>query len=397
LNVLEPSPLVVVASGVSWDGVKGSARRLAEALVAHADVLWVDPPVSPVTPARYRGGTENPRTWRPVLRPLCPELTRLTPVALPGLSRPVIRSMTSPAVRAQVRWALRRLGRRPVAVLAYSPDDVLGRWGAGVTNVLYGTDDWVAGARLMRLDPRRQGQKVRIALARADLVLVVSPELGERWSELGADPVLLPNGCDASAYADVPGLQPAEMPEGFPTPVAGVVGQLSDRINLGLLEAVVDAGIGLLLVGPRDSAWQPQRVATLLARHNVHHTGLVPFEELPRWFAGLDVGLTPYADTPFNRASFPLKTLEYLAAGLPVVSTDLPASRRLQAETGEVRLAVGGDAFVRAVLAAAGQSRTAARIAERQAVAHRHSWANRAETLAGMLGIARQSTQRNAS
>ena len=43
----------------------------------------------------------------------------------------------------------------------------------------------------------------------------------------------------------------------------------------------------------------------------------------------LDVGLTPYRDTEFNRASFPLKTLEYLGAGVPVVTANLPAARWL--------------------------------------------------------------------
>lgn len=377
----------MVVSGVTWDGVKGSERQLTEALLAYADVLWVDPPVSPVTPTRYLGGVDGGRHWRPVLRALRPGLTRLTPVALPGLTRPVIRSTTWPAVRAQLRWALRRLRRRPAAVLACSPHDVLGRWGAGVTNVLYGTDDWVAGARLMRLDPDRVAGEERTALARADLVLAVSPELAQRWRELGADPVLLPNGCDPSAYAAVPELEPAEVPEGFPVPVAGVIGQLSDRIDIELLEAVADAGIGLLLVGPRDPVWQPRRVSALLARAGVHHVGPVPFETLPRWFARLDVGLTPYADTPFNRASFPLKTLEYLAAGLPVVSTDLPASRTLHAETGEVRVTADRDAFVQAVLAAADWPRSPELIATRRAVARRHSWASRAETLAGLLGL----------
>lgn len=387
----------MVVSGVSWDGVRGSERQLTEALLAYADVLWVDPPVSPVTPARYLGGAGAGRRWRPALRALRPELARLTPVALPGLTRPVIRSTTWPAVRAQLGWALRRLRRHPVAVLACSPHDVLGRWGAGSTNVLYGTDDWVAGARLMRLDPDRLARQERSALARADLVLAVSPELAQRWRGLGADPVLLPNGCDPSAYAAVPDLEPAEVPAGFPAPVAGVIGQLSERIDIELLEAVAEAGIGLLLVGPRDPGWQPRRVNALLDRADVHHVGPVPFEALPRWFARLDVGLTPYADTPFNRASFPLKTLEYLAAGLPVVSTDLPASRTVHAETSEVRIAAGRDAFVQAVLAAADRSRSPESIAARRAVARRHSWAARAETLAGLLGLTCPVEQRSAS
>src|SRR4051812_35478742 len=134
-------------SGKPWDGVRGADRQQAEQLTRYADVLWVDPPISPLTPERYRPGVG--RGFRPRLAAPAPGITRLTPVALPGLSRPGVRATTWPLVRAQIRWALSRTGRRPHAVVSFSFDDVLGKWGKGVRTVLYGTDDWVAGGQLM--------------------------------------------------------------------------------------------------------------------------------------------------------------------------------------------------------------------------------------------------------
>src|SRR5262249_60607279 len=67
-----------------------------------------------------------------------------------------------------------------------------------------------------------------------------------------------------------------------------------------------------------------------ISRPNAHYAGRAPASEVPPYLAAMDVGLTPYADTQFNQASFPLKTLEYLSAGLPVVSTDLPGARWLR-------------------------------------------------------------------
>ncbi|WP_158881462.1 glycosyltransferase [Amycolatopsis anabasis] len=379
-------PLVVIASGVNWDGVKGSERQLAEAVTRYADVLWVDPPVSPLTPRRFRGIGGRGRHWWPRLRPMSAELRRLTPIGPPGWTRPGIRSVTWPLVRAQIRWALYQGARRPAAFVACSQHALLGYWGDEVVDVLYGTDDWVAGAELMRQDPRRVARQERAALARADLVLAVGPELARRWRDLGADPREFPNGCDPGAYRNVRSVEPAPLPD-LGGPVAGLVGQLTDRIEIGLLEAVADAGIGLLLVGPHEPGWEPERVANLLARPNVHHTGPVPFEELPRWMARMDVGLTPYADTAFNRASFPLKTLEYLAAGLPVVSTALPASRRLRAETEEVALAADAPAFARAVREAAGRVGEPENVTQRLAVAQRHSWQARAAEFAELAGL----------
>jgi teichuronic acid biosynthesis glycosyltransferase TuaH len=322
-------------------------------------------------------------------------IIRLTPVALPGFTRPGVRFTTAPLLRAQLRWALRRLRATPQAIVATNLEDVLGRWGRNTINVLYGTDDYVAGAKLMGLSADRLRVQERWALDRADVVLAISPELAERWRVLGADPIVLPNGCDADAYRGVD--RPTVMLGiDLPAPVVGVVGQLSDRIEIGLLEAVADAGLSLLLVGPRDERWEPERFAALTARRTVHHTGLVPSENLPIYLAMIDVGLTPYADTPFNRASFPLKTLEYLAAGRPVVSTDLPASRWLLdnpgARTGELYVASGPGDFVAAVRVATAAGGTNELATRCRALAARHSWQRRVEEFGTAVGLPAPST-----
>ena len=148
----------------------------------------------------------------------------------------------------------------------------------------------------------------------------------------------------------------------------GLVGQLTERIDVRLLEAVADAGFSLLLVGPYDPRWEPERFAALIARPNVRYTGRVPASEVPSYLAAMDVGLTPYADTPFNQASFPLKTLEYFGAGLPVVSTDLPGSRWLRDDLARsdpaaasqlMALASDGTGFAAAVRRLAAASRAA--------------------------------------
>jgi teichuronic acid biosynthesis glycosyltransferase TuaH len=384
--------LTVIVSGKPWDGVRGADRQLAEQLTRWSRVLWVDPPLSPATPAHYRPGVGRP--VRPRLSAAAPGIVRLTPVVLPGLSRPGIRATTWPLVRAQLRWALRRLrsgsaGMGLHAVVACSFDDVLGRWGPDVVDVLYGTDDWVAGAELMGLDPGWLRAEETRALAAADVVVAVTPELAGRWAGLGAEPLLVPNGCEPAAYADVDSVAPAPAAAVLTGPVVGLVGRVSGRIDIALLEAVAGAGMSLLVVGPVEGEWEPVRWPALLARPNVVHVDRVPFDALPAYFRAIDVGITPYTDTAFNRSSFPLKTLEYLAAGRAAVSTDLPATRWLVAdEPGVVTVAAPGpDGFVEAVRAAATLPRTGDLVRRRQTFARRHSWARRAETFAAAIGL----------
>jgi teichuronic acid biosynthesis glycosyltransferase TuaH len=377
---------------VPWDGIPGTDRQMALAMTRHARVLWVDPPLSALTPARLRG--ENAGGITPSLSQPAAGITRLTTVALPGLTRPGVRATTAPLLRAQIGWALRRLGVRPSAVVSGYLEDVLGRWGAAV-NVLYGTDDHVAGAGLMGLSARRLRAQERQALARADVVAVVSPTLAEHWSALGADPVLIPNG--GPDRSPVPDEQAAVT--GLPRPVLGLVGQLSERIDLDILTALSDAGFGLLIVGPRDPRWGGERFAALATRPRVRYAGRVPAAEVPGYLAAADIGITPYTSSEFNQASFPLKTLEYLAAGRPVVSADLPGARWLAADLAQadqapaeiMALASSPAEFVSAVRRlAAGPGSAGPELARRarcRAFAARHSWARRADLLAAAIGL----------
>lgn len=379
------SSRLVFCAGTSYDGLIGSERLLATAVNEHLPVLWVDPPVSVVTPSRYRGAAG--RRLTPRLERLSAGMVRLTPAALPGWSRPGVRHSTWPLVRAQIRWALRRLAARPHTVVACSLDDVLTGWPAGTRRVLYGTDDYVSGAALLGQDQRQLARAERRQLDRADLVLAISPVLRDRWGGMGVAPPrlhLLPNGCDAERFT---GVDDEPWPPGVPEgrPVVGLIGQLSDRIDIRLLEAVAELDCQLLLAGPHHPGWEERRFAALVARDNVHYAGAIPRERLGSYLRAIDVGITPYRDTPFNRASFPLKTLEYLAAGRAAVSTDLPATRWL--DTDLVRSARTVADFTTAVAAACDAAGDPKLVARRREFAAGHSWTSRAAEFAELLGI----------
>jgi teichuronic acid biosynthesis glycosyltransferase TuaH len=397
---------LVWMAGESWDGIRGTDRHLATAMAQHARILWVDPPVSPLSQGVQRSAAS--RSVKPVLSVIDGRVTRLTPKALPGVTRPGVRATTAAIVRSQVRWAIHRLGIRPFALVATYLDDLLGYWGRDVVNVLYGTDDYVAGAGLMGLSARRQRRQEERAVGRADVVAAVSPQLVRKWTGLGARPVLIPNGCwltDVSAQAI-----PPEVRE-LPRPVVGLIGQLSERIDLDVLDVIADAGFSLLIVGPRDPHWRQQQFSELTGRSHVHYAGPVPADAVPSYLAAIDVGITPYRDTQFNQASFPLKTLEYLGAGLPVVSADLPTARWLREDLARVEhdgaadrmlvlarngtefadairgIAGGGRCARRAANHAAGNGRDQARAEQCRAFAARHTWPLRADAFASAIGL----------
>ena len=128
---------------------------------------------------------------------------------------------------------------------------------------------------------------------------------------------LFPSGVEPEHFEQARGLRGKRE-----RPVAGYVGVIDERADLqliaGLAERLPDWDIQM--VGPVfkiDPADLPQAP-------NLHYAGMQPYERLPEVLAGFDVALMPFALNEATRSISPTKTLEYLAAGLPVVSTRVP-------------------------------------------------------------------------
>jgi len=365
--------LIVLCAVNNCDGIKMADWHLAEHLSRLAPVLYVDPPMSALAPVRHHqtvGSLPSPR-----LRVQRPGLARLTPVVPPFPSRRGTAGLTSALTRSYLRRAAARLGGRIQAVISGWPQyPVFGSCGEQVS-VYWAKDDFVAGAALLGLNARLLDRRERRVAARADLVVAASPVVADTWRSRGLDPVLVPFGTDVDAYADI---EHAPLPPdvGLPGPVVGFVGRINDRTDLCLLEAVADRGRSLLLVGPKEPGFEPQRFEALRRRRNVRWVGPKPFDALPGYLRLIDVGLVPYRDTAFNRGSFPLKTLEYLAACRAVVTTDLPATRWLATDL--VSIAARPGPFADQVDRLLAQPRTPAVLGRRQAFAAQHSWDLRA-------------------
>jgi glycosyltransferase involved in cell wall biosynthesis len=107
-------------------------------------------------------------------------------------------------------------------------------------------------------------------------------------------------------------------------PVVAYVGNMSDRVDWGLMNDLVEIrpDYRFLMVG---SAHYGADVFDLVKRHeNVELTGVVPYAQLPNLLSGVDVGLVPHLAGTMTERMNPLKVYNYIAAGLPVVSTPIP-------------------------------------------------------------------------
>ncbi len=92
--------------------------------------------------------------------------------------------------------------------------------------------------------------------------------------------------------------------------------------------------------------------ATLPAAPNIHYLGGKSYAQLPEYIAGWDVAMLPFARNEATRFISPTKTPEYLAAGLPVVSTSIRDVVRPYGELGLAFVADSVEDFVSAIEAA---------------------------------------------
>jgi teichuronic acid biosynthesis glycosyltransferase TuaH len=278
-----------------------------------------------------------------------------------------------------MKSAVRQLGTRRVKAVIVPSLNPLFRAVDEEMSVFYAKDDYVAGARLMGINVRRLERRARRQPRDADLVVAVSAGLVSSLTSDGVEPLFVPNGCDVDAYRST--TAPAE---GEP-PIVAFVGHLSERVDVTLLEAVARTGVQLLFVGARQTTMSSGHFDSIFALPNVRWLGAVPYSSLPEVLSQVTTCVLPYSDSAFNRASFPLKALEYLAAGRRVISSDLPAVRWLDTEL--ISIAHGTEDFARLVEESLATPLTPAEIDERKSFAHTHSWESRVKILASALGL----------
>jgi UDP-galactopyranose mutase len=130
-------------------------------------------------------------------------------------------------------------------------------------------------------------------------------------------------------------------------PRLGYAGVIDERIDLDLVAAAADLrpDWNFVMLGPVVKI-DPE---SLPQRSNIYYLGMKDYQDLPLYFAGWDVGMMPFALNESTEFISPTKTPEYLAAGLPVVSTAIPDVVRPYGDLGLVEIASDARDFVASV------------------------------------------------
>lgn len=318
----------IICFSNDWDGDPLSKTHLMRLAAQNNRVLWVNSVGNRAPRANARDVSRMARKLRGALegvREVEPNIFVLAPLAIPLFGHPWARSANAWLLAGQVRRAARALGMRNPIALSYLPASApaFDRLGAQLC-VYHCVDEFSAfegsGLAIAQLE--------RELIRKSDLVICSSEQLQENKRRLHPRVELVRHGVDHAHFrrALEAALPVHPLLKDLPRPIIGFTGLIAEWVDLETLGAIADhfrEGT-VVIAGKEDTD-----TSSLRRRPNVRILGRLPYGELPSVLKGFDVALVPFLDNELARASNPLKAREYLAAGLPVVSSNIPEVERL--------------------------------------------------------------------
>lgn len=272
-----------------------------------------------------------------------PHLYVLTPLVVPLPASKTARRLNRRLLILQLQYALRRIRRGPVQIWSFTPDIsyTLGQLGEEKV-IYYCVDDHGHFSGYNR--EQVEADEANLC-ERSDLVITTSLALLEGKKHFNPHTVLVQHGVDFAHFrqaVDDTLPEPDELKK-IPFPRLLFFGLIRDWVNLDLVAEVAQRRPEwhFIVIGDTQIDLSPYRRQT-----NMHFIGPKPYRELPGWCRHCSVGLIPFQVNDLTYAVNPIKLREYLAAGLPVVSTPMPEVQcyeqyvHIAAEAGEFETAI---------------------------------------------------------
>ncbi|TAE31061.1 MAG: glycosyltransferase [Cytophagales bacterium] len=269
-----------------------------------------------------------------------------------------------------LRGVMRELGfKKPLIINGMNPVfglPMLGRLNEAGT--IYYCFDEITIARWMS---RHGGRYENEYLRRVDAVVTTSETLRRTKAKVQPNAFCVKNGVNFALFNQARQLASEQPPV---KPVVGYLGTADDRVNVDIVEHCVRTmpDVTFQFIGEIK---EPALTERLSRYPNVVFTPPHQPADLPPLLAKLSAAMIPFVCNEHTYTIYPLKINEYLAAGLPVVSTPFSI---LDDFTGVIELADTPEAFAQALHRALAD-RSPARVTQRVEMARANSWEHRAE------------------
>lgn len=195
--------------------------------------------------------------------------------------------------------------------------------------------------------PPKLLENERKLLEKADLVFTGGQSLYEAKKDRHERVFAFPSSIDVEHFRAARNIEnePEDQRE-IPHPKLGFCGVIDERMDIDLLARAADLRPDwqFVMIGPVVKIAEED----LPRRDNIHYLGGKDYKDLPDYLSGWDIALMPFAMNESTKFISPTKTPEYLAAGLPVISTPVRDVVRPYYEINLVEIAQTAEEFVEA-------------------------------------------------
>jgi glycosyltransferase involved in cell wall biosynthesis len=322
--MIKGKTIICFASG--YDAPPTSKHHVMHLLAENNVVLWINYHASRTPTASSSDLVYMVKKLLQVVKGLNrprKNLFVLTPLVIPLPGSPLVRRLNKLLLIAQIRLALKKVKQGPAQIWSFTPDIAytLGHFNEEKV-VYYCVDDH---ASFSGYDKKQVLQDEKELCQRSDLVITTSMVLQEAKKGWNSNTILVPHGVDfdhfsRAVHEDFP--CPEEL-KSIPSPRLGFFGLIRDWVDVDLLWQVAQkrSDWHFVLIGDADSSVD---LGKYRSTTNMHFLGRKKYQDLPAFCQHFDIGLIPFKVNELTHAVNPIKLREYLAAGLPVISTPMP-------------------------------------------------------------------------
>ena len=302
-----------------------------------------------------------------------------SPLFLPIQGRPLVDGLNNLGLRSQIKGLCSRLVfDSPILWLenARAADTIA--W-FDPKLVVYHVSDLFANDKYTSNHRKQQAREVRMSSA-SDLLICVSRELYELKRHQRDNVHYLPHGVDFELFREAAERKEA-LPEvaRIPRPIAGYFGTMTSYNDIEMMTYCARnlPHVSFVFAG-QVTAGDYSELSSL---KNVHLLGRLPYEKIPRLCAGFDVCMLQWKMSEWIRHCNPLKMLEYMASGNPVVSVEINEAKQY---ADVISIAGNKEEFCREIEWEL-HNDTQERRARRIEIAASHSWSHHLERLSELV------------
>ena len=313
-----------------WDGDPLSKKQIVTRLAKNNRVLWVNSTGNrnPTVSAHdLRRAIKKVRDFLKGCRPVAENISVFCPLVIPFHGSSLARRINRNLLAWSLRRATRKLRFRQPTTLTFVPSsaDVAGELGERCV-IYYCVDEY---SQFSGTDAKAILEMEQRLIEKSDLVVVSAGKLLESKRVHNPNTHLITHGVDIDHFRKAC-LSSTSVPDDIARikgPIIGFFGLIADWVDLEVIREMAAARPewSFVMIGEVRTD-----ITKLQSLSNVHFLGRKPYQALPAYCKAFDVAILPFVWNELTLAANPLKMREYLAAGLPLISTPLPEVLRLR-------------------------------------------------------------------